>query len=429
MKSRYGAATVLKILVVCPKALSAQLAGSNLRAMELAKALAGPFDITLAAPAVEARFTAGSLKIRAGALNPRDLAAFDIVISNGASLPARHYASNGKRPLHVLDLYNPFLLEILASGSPHASRAWKDSAHLPRLYRFLLRRAALILCATPQQRDFWIGGMHAAGALRPESGTEAQDFVRIVPFGIPREPPARSAPVLRGVHPGIAHGDRLILWNGGIWNWLDPLTLIRAMGQFHRRRPEIKLLFMGAAPNADHAAALSMSQQARDLAREMGLLDETVFFGDQWVAFERRADYLLEADLAVCLAPESLENLYSYRTRLMDAVWCGVPMICTRGGGVAGWVEDHGGGVTVPPGDAQAVAQAIEAVLEKEAHSRIQKNLDAHRADLYWEKCVAPLFAFCRAVQAGKAPLRPSSGAWRDYLQYKLPSMAGRWRR
>ena len=37
-----------------------------------------------------------------------------------------------------------------------------------------------------------------------------------------------------------------MLWGGGIWNWLDPDTLVRAMVHVQVTRPEASLFFMGA---------------------------------------------------------------------------------------------------------------------------------------------------------------------------------------
>ena len=50
---------------------------------------------------------------------------------------------------------------------------------------------------------------------------------------------------MKGVLPGIGPSDRLLLWGGGIWNWFDPLTVIRAVGRLAEGRSDVKLLFLG----------------------------------------------------------------------------------------------------------------------------------------------------------------------------------------
>ena len=46
------------------------------------------------------------------------------------------------------------------------------------------------------------------------------------------------AHVLKGVVPGIGADDKVILWGGGIYNWFDPLTLLRAVDKLRARLPE-----------------------------------------------------------------------------------------------------------------------------------------------------------------------------------------------
>ena len=47
----------------------------------------------------------------------------------------------------------------------------------------------------------------------------------------------RRGTALKGVVPGIGADDKVILWGGGIYNWFDPLTLIRAVDRLRQRRP------------------------------------------------------------------------------------------------------------------------------------------------------------------------------------------------
>ncbi len=411
----------MKILLCCPHPLSHLRAGSNARVIEMARQLAPHFDVCVSAPSISEELEMNGVQFMA--MNAREASArvsqFDFVISNGTCFPARMYAR--KSPRFIFDFYNPFLLEMLAGGQEYAAGEWKKSRHVPALIRFLLWRADLILCASPQQREFWLGAMYGAGALRPERvqrETKAEDLVRIVPFGLPDEEfPGQAKRVLKGVHPGIQESDKILLWGGGMWNWLDPLTLIRAMQHLASSHPQIKLYFMAAYSQESRHAAEPMTTQARELAAQCGLLNRTVFWGEEWVRYEERANYLAEADLAVCLSPESLENHFSYRTRLLDALWAGVPILCTRGGFVADWIEQHGCGVTVREGDESSVAEKIVTTLEPEAQARMRSRINACRQELSWNSCIQPLVEGIRKLE-----LQPpkSASTWREYIKYKL---------
>ena len=68
-----------------------------------------------------------------------------------------------------------------------------------------------------------------------------------MPFGIPSDPPLR----LEGAGPrarysAIGEDAQIVLWNGGIWNWLDPCTAVAATVKAAERCPRVRLVFMFA---------------------------------------------------------------------------------------------------------------------------------------------------------------------------------------
>jgi glycosyltransferase involved in cell wall biosynthesis len=89
----------------------------------------------------------------------------------------------------------------------------------------------------------------------------------------------------------------VLLWGGGIWSWLDPLTVIRAVARLAELRDDVRLYFLGITrPNPDRA---DMTQRAVKPADKLALLDRYVFFNFGWVPYGERVSYLLEADLGV----------------------------------------------------------------------------------------------------------------------------------
>ena len=63
-------------------------------------------------------------------------------------------------------------------------------------------------------------------------------MISVVPFGLPTNKPIHTRKVLKGVVKGIENNDFVIIWGGGIYNWFDPLTLIRAMARIYENRKE-----------------------------------------------------------------------------------------------------------------------------------------------------------------------------------------------
>jgi glycosyltransferase involved in cell wall biosynthesis len=217
------------------------------------------------------------------------------------------------------------------------------------------------------------------------------------------------------VHPKIAGDDRLIIWSGGMWDWLDPLSLIRAMKILQPNHPELKLYFMGTRHPNPILKGMEMPERAMELSKELGLFDQTVFFGD-WAPYDERQSYLLEADLSVITHPDTIETHFSYRTRLLDCLWAKIPVVVSEGDTFADLVVQEGLGVTVPStpmktvgytqsktangegqGDeAKALAQGIEKVLREIQKGGYRDNFERVRERFRWGRTAQPLIAFCQ---------------------------------
>src|SRR5206468_237233 len=83
-------------------------------------------------------------------------------------------------------------------------------------------------------------------------------------------------------------------WGGGIYNWFDPLTLLRAVDKLRRRLPEVRLYFLGLKHPNPQVGEMKMADDAVALADELGLVGTHVFFNEDWVEYDDRQNYLLE---------------------------------------------------------------------------------------------------------------------------------------
>jgi glycosyltransferase involved in cell wall biosynthesis len=182
----------------------------------------------------------------------------------------------------------------------------------------------------------------------------------------------------------------MVLWNGGLWSWLDAATAIRGVGLLRERRPSAKLVFMGGS---SAAPARRATAEARELAASLGLLGDGVRFNDGWVPYAQRADWLLDADCALSTHADHLEAHFAFRTRVLDCLWARLPVVCTRGDELADRVARDDLGAAVVPGDPAAVADALERVLER-GRPDFAARLDAAAAEHAWPRVAAPLVAW-----------------------------------
>ena len=191
---------------------------------------------------------------------------------------------------------------------------------------------------------------------------------------------------------GLQPNDKVILWGGGIWNWFDPLSLIKAMKRVNQNRSDIKLVFMGVKPPDAAIPTTSISVQAIQLAQDLGLINQCVFFNHDWVPYEERQNFLLDADIGVSTHFDHLETHFSFRTRMLDYLWAQLPILATEGDGFAELIERHQLGVIVPYQNEKSIADAILDLINcPEQLQNMKHNIARMRENFYWTSVTAPL--------------------------------------
>ncbi len=305
------------MLVISGDPITENLPGIGVRAVELARGLSQFCDVTLAAPENASPDLQSVQTIAFERDNQHMLGSLiqhaEIIIAQGFTLH-RYPVIGAEEKYLVIDLYDPYYLEGLALFSGKGAEYPCDDLEgiLDTIVK-QLRRGDFFICASERQRDLWLGGLMMLGRLNLPNYAHDPTFrslIDVVPFGCPETPPVHTRQVLKGVVPGIAETDTVVLWGGGIWDWLDPLTVIRAMAIARDRRPDMKLFFMGNRhPNPTDVPDMKMQDQALALAQNLDLLGKTVFFNDRWVPYAERANYLLEADIGVSAHFDHIECL------------------------------------------------------------------------------------------------------------------------
>jgi glycosyltransferase involved in cell wall biosynthesis len=377
------------------------MAGPGIRYRQFALQLADRFDVALVIPNEPEEQLPGVRLLRArdySYVRFKQLAgSFDVVVAQQLSVGAMQMlARSGTRV--VYDLYDPILFERLgyyAGQSSSATFAEPLIRAANQKQLLALRTGSAFICANERQRDLWLGVLTALGRIDLdgyERDPTLTDFVTVVSFGLEPAEPRADGPVLKGIVEGIGQGDRVLLWGGGIWNWLDPLTPIRAVADLSRRRGDVKLFFLGVRHPECGEAGLEMTERAVQLARELGVYERSVFFNFGWTPYPERASFLLEADIGVSAHFDTVETRYAFRTRLLDYFWARLPTIATRGDVLGDLVGREGLGVALAAGDVEGWIAAIERLLDNEATWRaVRQKLKGVRASYTWPAVVEPL--------------------------------------
>lgn len=403
-----------RVLVISNDVVGSQMAGPAIRYVQLARHLSRRFDVTLVVPTTPDVSPPGIEIVvepdpdRAGRLGRR----YDVAVTQVLSISAMNALARSDTRT-IFDLYVPFMIENLGFFADQAdpTRREFDYRLTNHLQDTALRTGDAFICASERQRDLWLGYLGARGRIGLPGYIHDPDFselVRVVPFGLDPSPPQHTKQVLKGVVPGIREDDRVLLWGGGIWNWFDPLTLIRAVGQLARTRDDVKLYFLGVTHPNPSVPAMSMAVRAVELSKELGLLDRHVFFNLGWVPYDERHNYLLEADIGVSTHFDTIETRYAFRTRMLDYFWAGRPIVATGGDTLADLVATRELGLTVRAGDPQELADAITRLLDDDDRYRqAQTNVMAIRNEYSWPVVVSGLAELIDAT-AGQSPTAPS---------------------
>lgn len=402
----------MSVLVLSWDRVGERMAGSAIRTAELARALTGcGLEVVLGAPEGSELPGDGGGSLRLATFAPQAslaplIASSDVVVVSGRV----ELMTAVKKPL-VVDLYDPFVLSNLDLYGDRFNRSGGRSLLSLRWLEHHLANGDFFLCASETQRSFWLGMLASAGRINHANyagDPELRRLLAIVPFGVPDRDPVPGAPAVKGVLPGIDVGDRVVTWAGGMWNWVDPLTLIRAIVLLRERRPDVKALILGTRHPNPEIGEMAIAREARALAADLGLLDRGVTFLD-WVPYAERHRYLLESDVGVSLHRSGVESEFAFRTRVLDYLWCGVPMVVTAGDELAARVAREDLGRVVRPDDPGAVADAVAALLDAPDAAARSERITAARDALRWSRVVEPLRDFCHAPR--HAPDR-TGDAW-----------------
>ncbi|MBN9632906.1 MAG: glycosyltransferase [Actinobacteria bacterium] len=391
-----------RVMVITGDPIGAKMAGPAIRAWAIAEALAFDHDVTLVSLAgvepMDAPFTLAHVRIgdqRAMANLERE---HDVIVFQGLAM-ALFDSLRKTDKIVVADIYDPMHLEQLEQGRDLGAVQWsKQVDDATDVLNEQLMRGDFFLCASERQRHFYLGQLAALGRINPANYDDDPDLDRliaVVPFGMSSSSPEHHKQVLKGVVPGIAADDKVLLWSGGLYNWFDPKTLIRAVAMVTERRGGVRLFFQGTKHPHPGVPEMAVVSQSRALAAELGVLDSSVFFNSSWVDYAERQNYLTEADAGVSTHFAHVETTFSFRTRILDYLWAELPMVVTEGDHFAELVRAENLGVVVAPGDVEGLADALEKVLFDEKFIRTAKrNIARVRQDFSWDHVLRPLVSF-----------------------------------
>ncbi|UCD56002.1 MAG: glycosyltransferase [Candidatus Hydrogenedentota bacterium] len=169
-----------------------------------------------------------------------------------------------------------------------------------------------------------------------------QDRLLTFPMSVPTESFCADGPT--------AHGrgtETLIFSNRGLYPVYNVELLVRAVPSVLRKIPDARVSIAGEGPEADKLASL---------AHELGVSERVRLLGS--IPHGQMPEYLRGASVYVSTALSDGESV-----SLLEAMACGTFPVVADIPANREWIEDGKNGFLFPPGDAEALAEKIQACI------------------------------------------------------------------
>ena len=378
-----------RVLVLSPEPVRSRMAGMGIRALRIAEHLGrAGHDVVLASPAPGEVPLRGAGRVVVSETHEALGRAEEFQVAVVSGHAGRDLVASRFPGAVVADLYDPFLVENLSYAESLGPNVFVNDR---RALFGLLERADFVLAATEEQRLFWLGLLLGRERLSPadiQRDGEARKLCDVVPFGVDEAPPS-------GVWPfhEIATGEADVLF-GGVYDWYDADLVLDAWPAVLAAVPEARLLF-SETPNASSTPQVRL-EEARARAEREGWLGRSVVILP-WAPLDARGGLYHACRVAAVAQRPSLETSLSFRTRLLDFLWAGLPVVTTDGGAGARLVAETGAGRVVPA-DPVPFASALVALLtDGAARAAAAGKAREASAAFRWERTLRPLLEFAAA--------------------------------
>lgn len=387
-----------RVLIVTPEPIGRRLAGPAIRAAQIARVLSDKHEVVLVSMAgesvspIDGRPVLGPDIFGEDGDDFSELGHIDAAVVQGSVLVQIPALAESDIPL-AIDWFDPFHVEALHRSMTNKVRRLDlvEGARTTLLEQ--AERGDFFVCSNHAQREHWLGWLAAAGRLNHlahDHDPLFESLIAVAPFGIGRELAGGETPI-RTTFSAIGAHDPIILWAGGLHDWLDPLTVLRAMPTVLNENPDTRLVFLaGPHPNTS-IETMGIRGEAISLAREMKLFGKHVLFVNQWVDYGERLAWLKDADIGVIADRAHLESRYSHRTRLLDHLAVGLPTVSTAGDPLSTQLEAGGAAVTCRRSDS-ALGETLASLVNNDKRlGELSRAAQTMAASLTWEDTLAPL--------------------------------------
>jgi glycosyltransferase involved in cell wall biosynthesis len=151
---------------------------------------------------------------------------------------------------------------------------------------------------------------------------------------------------------GSDNGHLVVGIVGRLAPWKGQHVFLDAIAQLSKRYPTLRARIVGDALFGEQDYLQSLSRQAKDL----DIADIVEFVGFKHDIAKELAQFTVAVHASI--DPEPFGQI------IVEAMACGVPIVASNAGGPAETIAHRVDGILVPPGDADALANAVSELLK-----------------------------------------------------------------
>ncbi len=309
---------------------------------------------------------------------------YDTVILNYAIHGAKFIADNLPKNIQVIyDVYGPAYIESLARDPEDMAGTYVGNLlAVKEIFNEILPRGDFFLYANDAQEKFYTGVLATLGIIN--QFTYKMDRLLKVPFGIDKQ-----ATEIKYDNPykeyGVKDSDFVLLWFGGLYPWFDITPILDTLKSF--KGDGLKLVIVGGNnPQNQHPDFVKHYKNTVQYIEDNNLKEQVVLI--DWVDFATRRKYYEFADIIVSMNGQGKENIYSWRTRVMDYVGSTTPLMTNGGDPLSDELIECGAAFKIEVDDGKGIQAVIERLAGDEQRKELKaasRNMEAIQPKYYWE--------------------------------------------
>lgn len=280
----------------------------------------------------------------------------------------------------ILDCYVPIHPEVCARNSKNTIAEYKSFESDKESWEKMLSTGDFLLCASEQQKNYYIGLLYGLGKLNPINYNSSDNII-VAPFGMqPEELRQKSTPITNYFGEGPA---LKLLWFGGVYPWFKLSTLLFSLLKI-RSYLNITITIVGAKnPFNRHPDFLRQANEIISMSSKAEY-KEFVYVAE-WVPYSDRLNWYLDSDFILTMNNNGIENRFAWRTRLLDYILTDSIFLTNGGDPLSDELIEIGLGIRIDSSTQSNLESSILDVINISSDQH-RKNIDHNKLASIKEK-------------------------------------------